>query len=144
MALFLGHTKQPARTFEGEPCKQGHTTRYVSTGTCIACRQMVTKDRRDYNREYNRRPENRRKQLNHKLTQKYGISVSEHEALYESQNGKCLICVEHLTEPHVDHDHVTLKVRGLLCKGCNLLLGYAKDSVDRLQNAVAYLQRFHK
>lgn len=41
---------------------------------------------------------------------------------------------------HVDHDHVTQAIRGLVCQPCNALLGYAKDDVHRLEAAKRYLQ----
>ena len=42
---------------------------------------------------------------------------------------------------HVDHDHQTGEVRGVLCQRCNHLLGNAKDNVQILQNAIKYLDR---
>jgi hypothetical protein len=41
--------------------------------------------------------------------------------------------------PCVDHDHTTKKVRGLLCRHCNLLLGYCEENVLVLQRAINYL-----
>jgi hypothetical protein len=40
-----------------------------------------------------------------------------------------------------DHDHKTLKFRGILCSGCNIALGYVRDSVIRLKFLIAYLMR---
>jgi len=42
----------------------------------------------------------------------------------------------------VDHHHDTKRVRGILCRRCNLLLGHAKESVRILEGAIAYLQRY--
>lgn len=55
---------------------------------------------------------------------KYGISQEEVDALFIKQKGRCAICNQtyHRTL-HVDHNHVTGKVRGLLCKTCNTHLG---------------------
>jgi hypothetical protein len=44
-----------------------------------------------------------------------------------------------LKECSFDHDHLTGKVRGLLCLGCNSTLGHAKDSTKILLNLVKYL-----
>jgi hypothetical protein len=73
----------------------------------------------------------------------YNIDLSEYNRMFESQEGKCMICLRHRTElTHnlkVDHDHVTRNVRGLLCSECNLALGLLKDSTERLTRAVTYL-----
>lgn len=41
---------------------------------------------------------------------------------------------------HVDHDHSTGKVRGVLCFNCNAILGHARDNVQVLRNLIAYLE----
>jgi len=40
----------------------------------------------------------------------------------------------------IDHDHKTGIIRGILCKDCNLILGWVKDDPDRLRAMVAYLE----
>jgi hypothetical protein len=58
---------------------------------------------------------------------KYGLKPSEYRELFEAQGGRCAIC--HVRQEdfhrrfHIDHDHVTGTVRGLLCAGCNFSLG---------------------
>ena len=41
---------------------------------------------------------------------------------------------------HVDHDHETGKIRGLLCHACNIVLGLVKDDPDRLRLLANYLE----
>ena len=67
------------------------------------------------------------------------------EMLYQ-QNNKCAICgaefgVNHIKDyPHVDHDHNTGVVRGLLCLKCNAGLGLFGDNIDNLVSAICYLE----
>ncbi len=72
----------------------------------------------------------------------YGISVEEYDALLARQNGKCAICRE---KPEgqtlcVDHCHATGKIRGLLCRSCNVGLGNYRDDPRRMRAAIAYLE----
>lgn len=63
--------------------------------------------------------------------------------MVEAQNGSCALFGCHIADIdrlHVDHDHATGVVRGLLCSGCNTGLGKLRDSVDGLQQAIKYLQ----
>jgi len=74
----------------------------------------------------------------------YGITPEEYAALLKSQGGRCAIC--RIDTPrgkggwHLDHDHATGRMRGLLCHGCNIALGYFADDLDRLRGAIAYLE----
>ena len=63
--------------------------------------------------------------------------------MLERQGGACAICKEKPKSGRlaVDHVHGTDKVRGLLCNLCNPALGLFKDDPDRLEAAVAYLER---
>lgn len=42
---------------------------------------------------------------------------------------------------HIDHDHITGKVRGALCSPCNVSLGYMQDSPERLELLAAYARK---
>jgi hypothetical protein len=77
------------------------------------------------------------------LKSRYGITVEQSAALFVGQGSVCAICKTE-TPPnngwHVDHDHLTNKVRGVLCRHCNLGIGYFKDDTGFLANAISYLQ----
>lgn len=92
----------------------------------------------------------RKKEKRSWLGRKYGISIDDYDRMLSAQNGKCGICLrkfEPLTKkrawhtPVVDHDHVTGKVRALLCGPCNSGIGYFKDDIGRLEAAAKYLKR---
>lgn len=70
---------------------------------------------------------------------------NHYDDLFHSQSGLCAICrksVNHKTS-HIDHDHESGKIRGLLCINCNHLLGQAKDSVLILERAIEYLVKHY-
>ena len=75
---------------------------------------------------------------------KHGLTPESFAALLESQGGKCAICGTSEwggpgKRPHVDHNHETGAVRGLLCVRCNSGIGQFKESTQRLLLAVDYL-----
>ena len=78
-----------------------------------------------------------------KLRYCFGITLNDYNEMFAQQNGCCLICGIHQTELkktlHVDHNHETGKVRGLLCHNCNHGIGFFKDNPAFLTNAIDYL-----
>jgi hypothetical protein len=74
------------------------------------------------------------------LKRKYGLTLEAFDALLESQGGGCAICGK-LDVDHVDHDHRTGRVRGILCFRCNVAIGQMDDDPERLLAAASYLSR---
>lgn len=78
------------------------------------------------------------------LRANYGITPEQWTALFVSQGERCGCCRS--TDPgskrgwHTDHNHTTGRVRGILCHGCNHMLGGARDSVSILAAGVRYLE----
>lgn len=77
-----------------------------------------------------------------RLKNLYGLTVEQFDELNLKQGGLCLICGQ--PEPvsaqlHVDHDHDSGRVRGLLCIHCNTGLGKFKHSPELLDKAKKYL-----
>ena len=78
------------------------------------------------------------------LKYRYNITLEEYEEMYIKQNKKCAICKDNYELGghkglFVDHDHETMKVRGLLCRKCNSAIGQLNESRDILIEAVKYL-----
>lgn len=80
---------------------------------------------------------------------KYGLTLSEVEAMLAAQGGACRICSTRMTLGGmgagcavVDHCHETGRVRGLLCSPCNTGIGQLRDSPEILAAALQYLKDF--
>lgn len=112
---------------------------YKRDSYCKPCRRA--KDRERYK---NSNGAGKDKVFHHSLLRLYGITLEQYNAMAAEQGHLCALCGEKPETDrrmHVDHDHATGKIRALLCHHCNLLLGNAKDSTDRLRLAIAYLER---
>lgn len=97
--------------------------------------------RKEIRAMYNKRPETQESKYIKSLQRFYKMTHEEFNALKEKQQNKCAICgVEPKQRLCVDHCHSTGRVRGLLCRKCNLGIGYLQDSVDFLSNAINYLK----
>ena len=75
--------------------------------------------------------------------ERYGITVDEYDFLVQVQSKTCAICHDAPVKLVIDHCHKSGKVRQLLCRSCNAMLGMAGDSVEVLETAIAYLKRHH-
>lgn len=75
---------------------------------------------------------------------KYGLSDEQYQQLRDDSKGVCKICKKPPHSDgrslHIDHDHKTGKVRGLLCTSCNLFLGKIHESVEILQIMITYIE----
>lgn len=135
----------------GKLCSKCETYPRLSYGSmCEVCSSEYTKlrwasrteEERETIREGQRiwNANNKEKLRDKALERKYGLSRDEFEDLAESQQFLCKICGFDTDKFFVDHDHITGKVRGLLCHNCNTLLGHAKDNPQILQSAISYLK----
>jgi len=83
--------------------------------------------------------------MKYKLRWMYNMTAEEFVRMFTEQDGKCKICGSKLGtillgKLNIDHDHKTGKVRGLLCRSCNMGLGSFKDNLILLRSAVKYLE----
>lgn len=102
----------------------------------------------EYQNEYRRRrysedDEYREKQKAIQRRRNYGISDELYAELLGRQDGLCALCGGSPSKRalHVDHDHKTGMVRGLLCHWCNTALGAFRDDPKILRRAIEYLGR---
>ena len=71
---------------------------------------------------------------------KYNLTYDDVLLMLKKQKYKCAICQGNIKlKFHVDHNHHTKEVRGLLCNTCNTGLGFFKDRIDLLSRAVVFL-----
>ena len=135
-------------------CKQGHAMTadnlyiYTSPQGYIVreCKVCAT------NKNHARHQQLRENHLN----RNFNITQARYGAFLAKQGGGCKICGT--KEPggmgafHIDHDHSCCSgkkccgkcIRGLLCRRCNDMLGKVEDSIEVLQEMIAYLQSFRK
>lgn len=95
------------------------------------------------------RKRNPDKVKNQNLVCKYGITYEEFLKMLKKQKHSCALCGKKETAINwrtgkarvlsVDHNHKTNKVRKLLCRRCNMVLGLIKESKEWLQTTLAYL-----
>lgn len=71
------------------------------------------------------------------------VAKNSRDSFYQTQNGLCAICgrSEDLVGTlHLDHCHTTNKLRGLLCRRCNIGLGFFDDDKAKMLAAIDYLK----
>lgn len=131
------HRCRPIEDYPTSPKRNGGRQRHPYCRECL----------RTYNRERHRQrttAEHRRAMWR----KDYGMSEADYAAILKRQKGVCAICRQPETAKrngqikalHVDHDHATGKVRGLLCSRCNTALGGFGDDIKRLNRAIRYLR----
>lgn len=78
------------------------------------------------------------------LRRTYAVTQRAYRLMVKAQNGQCAICLKR-PKPgknlHVDHDHRTWRVRGLLCQFCNYRVIGRLRSAELLYRAAEYLGR---
>lgn len=103
---------------------------------------------RAYQKKNRKLLQERRKTSGYSLMHKYGLSLTCYQEMLTAQGSVCKICgaPPEKNPPHfslnVDHDHLTGRVRGLLCGKCNVGLGAFDDAARLLSRAVDYLKSF--
>lgn len=77
------------------------------------------------------------------IQSRYGLTRRDYESMWLRQGGKCPVCDQielNGKSMHIDHDHATGRVRGLLCGPCNRFIGLARENIHTLHGAADYLE----
>lgn len=77
------------------------------------------------------------------LKHNYGITIEDFNLMFQNQGSVCKICKNSNTSGknwHVDHNHSTGKIRGVLCSSCNQALGLTKESINILKSMINYIE----
>ena len=127
--------KKPNFKYYKIPYKKGMKRLYRSR--CNACLKKDSKEIYTVEKARNRH-----------FKRNYKIDIEKYNELFNSQEGKCLVCLKQFKNNItysgnrlvVDHSHETTKIRGLLCSQCNSGLGYFKENITSLYNAIEYLK----
>ena len=155
--------QKPAENFHHNKREKDGRQRYCKE--CVSQYRRKNKKRIDeYHQKYKQKNKERIKEVNHQYKQKhreeaneyarqhrydrYGMTQKEYNKIFEQQNGVCAICNQaetfgqygKLIPLAVDHNHETDKIRGLLCRNCNLGIGYFNDSPELLKEVINYLE----
>ena len=123
---------------------------------CIDCTKQYQQGRqttpgfRAWRRAYNQRPSCRLRQRRLRRWWTYGLTPEAFDGLLQAQEGRCQICrcvlfleVDRKGRSdavHVDHEHTSGRVRGLLCSDCNRGLGCFHDREEVLISAAQYIK----
>jgi len=126
-----------------------------STRVCEECDDVAMKDRKYCKKHFYKRkakqimahPDYESNKRKYTLKRLYGITPEQYDEMFVKQDGCCAICSTHFSKAkignskyfHVDHDHETDEVRGLLCMPCNVGLGAFQDSPNLLKAATQYM-----
>jgi hypothetical protein len=99
---------------------------------CKACKNLFSKE------TYKKNPKRVRDTA---IKRQYGISLLDYDRILEQQDGRCAICKGDNggNTLHIDHDHATGRIRGLLCVPCNRAIGLLRDSPIVSQEVTKYL-----
>jgi Recombination endonuclease VII len=117
---------------------------HYGRGLCRKCFDHEANLQRNYAKE-NRVPHGRA----FGLKRRYNITLEDYEQMLTVQGGVCAICGR-TPDPngptidrflHVDHNHETEELRGLLCGPCNKAVGALGDTLEGVMRAVTYLQK---
>ena len=133
--IGISFAEYQRRTATGEKWCSGHRAFHLAAA--------FTRDRSRFNGlDASCRAVRSRRHRRALLRLRYGLTPEDYDALMRAQAGRCAACDREFSGlPHIDHDHRTGTVRGLLCFNCNVMVGNGHDDPAVLRRGAAYLER---
>lgn len=134
-------------------CKHGHEytpentliIRHKTTGTSQrSCKKCQLKRASEWRKRHpeKRSETSKRSSKMWRFANLYHITLEQYEKMWVSQGGVCILPSCGRPIDAIDHCHATGKIRGLMCRQCNSALGFFRDSVQLVREALAYLEAF--
>jgi len=124
--------------------KCNEKTKHYRGGNCIECMKIYNSN---LSTHWSKKGKKTVRQKFQQIKWKYGIDKDEWYWMLKEQDYQCKICKKEMSVENppgrdicVEHDHKTDRVRGLLCKKCNLLIGLAQENVSILNSAIVYVK----
>tara|TARA_R110000772_G_scaffold2311_11_gene8024 strand:- start:5908 stop:6441 length:534 start_codon:yes stop_codon:yes gene_type:complete len=149
------NTKRYVSNYNCVSCQNNKTNKYAKTDTAKNRHKIYISGRLDERKAAQKKYQatykgqahtkdyyknNKDKYRDSTLKRTYGISLAEYNDMLKAQDNTCAICDGTSKKNlHVDHDHATGEVRGLLCHGCNTALGLLNESKDTMRKMVNYI-----
>jgi Recombination endonuclease VII len=134
---------------EPKLCARCHQEPRASYGSyCKPCNSKRVCEWHLNNGPQQETPAQKRQRKSRNLERRYHITLEQFEDMWTHQQGLCKLCGNPMDLENrgsqltvVDHDHDTGIVRGLLCFGCNIFVGYAQPRLHLFPATIDYLEQ---
>jgi len=126
------------KCYQKKPLTDFYRTKQHKDGHTYDCKECRNDDRADW---IKKNPGKHAIIQRRSKLKKYGLTEADYDTLLEKQGNVCAICDKPSNGKalHIDHNHETGEIRGLLCHNCNRGLGYFQDNWCLLSIAQKYL-----
>lgn len=110
----------------------------------LANRERLLEYYRERQKKRSLSPEYKAQRREKRLEKQYNINSNIFREILSFQKNKCAICEQSLYEGdkflHIDHNHNTGEVRGILCSQCNWFM----SKIDSVENTLNNLKKYVK
>ena len=118
-----------------------HKWKSRKDGLAAYCKECFNQKNRDWQKENPDKLPTLDKKRAYSRKKFFGISREDYAQMLVDQDNSCDICKNEIGwEAAVDHCHTSGKIRGLLCRSCNLGLGAFKDNIETIRKAIEYVK----